>query len=478
MIEALTRPRWPWIQIALGIYSSLVAVLPDTARLALVAPMALIGLAWWILAGPPDRWLLSFLCAAVLLPPLPIALGDSGPHPSLILAAMGALVGLIRLRQWRVPMTGLGRSMIVLFFALMLSLAPAALYSGLPVALGSLARVLLFGISVYVFFYVTSGPLTPHDPVRAFRWTQNLFVAGAVAALFACVDFYYQFPAPAGFGPQFVWLNTGVFRRAQGLFYEASTLGNFCAFFLVLVAITLTWPGKRPPLSRPLLLIGAAILSAALVLSFSRASLLNVLVALVALIWLRRRQLGFRRIGMGLLFAVIVGSVATHYFLPAFTELYWNRISNSAAYLFTSTEGVLSGRLSSWNILVDFLRENPFHALFGIGYKTLPYSTFLGQAVVGDNMYLTMLVETGMFGLAAFLVLNVSILRVAYRAAGKSDLRASFFGTWVFCFWIGEMAQMLSGDLFTYWRVLPFYFWALAVAARSADEHPLPRSVQ
>ena len=38
---------------------------------------------------------------------------------------------------------------------------------------------------------------------------------------------------PAGYGPQFVWLDSGVYRRAQGFFYEASTLGNFCAFFLV-----------------------------------------------------------------------------------------------------------------------------------------------------------------------------------------------------------------------------------------------------
>ena len=31
------------------------------------------------------------------------------------------------------------------------------------------------------------------------------------------------------------------------------------------------------------------------------------------------------------------------------------------------------------------------------------------------------------------------------------------------------MVQMLSGDLFTYWRVLPVYFWVLATAAREAE---------
>jgi len=109
----------------------------------------------------------------------------------------------------------------------------------------------------------------------------------------------------------------------------------------------------------------------------------------------------------------------------------------------------------------------------GIGYKTLPYTNFVGEAVVGDNMYLTLLVETGVLGLAAFLLLNVAILRNAYRAARHAGATASFFGAWIFCFWAGQMFQMLSGDLLTYWRVLPFYFWTLAVAVRAADEHPV-----
>src|SRR5262249_46089048 len=115
------------------------------------------------------------------------------------------------------------------------SLPALRLRASIPVwvwGLGPLARALLFGISLYLFFFVTSGPGAP-DLSSA----RMLFPAGAASALFACVDFYFQFPAPAGFGPQFVWLDSGVYRRAQGIFYEASTLGNFCAFFLVMVAV-------------------------------------------------------------------------------------------------------------------------------------------------------------------------------------------------------------------------------------------------
>jgi hypothetical protein len=38
----------------------------------------------------------------------------------------------------------------------------------------------------------------------------------------------------------------------------------------------------------------------------------------------------------------------------------------------------------------------------------------------------------------------------------------------MFCFWAGQSVQMLSGDLLTYWRVLPVYFFVLALAARES----------
>ena len=62
--------------------------------------------------------------------------------------------------------------------------------------------------------------------------------------------------------------------------------------------------------------------------------------------------------------------------------------------------------------------------------------------------------------------MNAAILMVCHRAAK----RGSFFGKWMFCFWAGEMFQMFAGDILTFWRVLPVYFWVLAQAAREAGE--------
>jgi O-antigen ligase len=470
MIDRASITRWgqPW-QIAApalaGAYAAAIALAPKPAvAVALAAPLAAVPFAYWVILKR-DRWLMLFLAAALLLPPLPLGLGNSGPHPAVIFVIFGLLAGVLSPGEWRAPPAPLHRAFGIFFLILLGSAALATLYSGAAVGLGSLARVLLFGISVYVFFYAACGPGSrePQDP---FAQTRALYWIAVASALFACVDFYFQFPAPAGFGAQYIWLRSGVYRRAQGLFYEASTLGNFCAFFLTMIAAALLAPRRQAPVSRRGLLFGGAVFAAALVLSYSRGSLLNALAALAVLIYLNRSRIRLGRFFGALAGAALTAVVAVRALLPSFAGAYWMRVSTSVEYIFAETEGLLSGRVASWRAVLGFLAEHPWHALFGVGYKTLPYSDYLGRTVITDNMYLSLLAETGIVGLGAMLWLSLQILRSARRAAGSPDPRRRFFGSWIFAFWAGQMVQMFTGDLLTYWRVLPLYFWVLAVAVR------------
>ncbi|MGA7239881.1 MAG: O-antigen ligase family protein [Bryobacteraceae bacterium] len=408
-------------------------------------------------------WLTFFFAAALLLPPLPIALGDSGPHLCLLIAGIGLLLGIMSLAHWRIRPCGLNAAFTALFGALFVSVAMAALHSGGNAAATSFARVALVGISVYVFFYAAYGPAPRFDDWRA---TRRIYLFATLSALFACVDFYFQFPAPAGFEPQFVWLDSGVFRRAQGLFYEASTLGNFCAFFLVMIAVALSRPKEESPVSRKLLIAGGAVFFGALVLSFSRGSVINLLVAGAVLAWINRRRVPLRRVVAICGVCAAAGGLLWWILLPQMAAMYWLRLTATGEYFFSATEQVLSGRVASWRTLAAWIAANPWQLIFGIGYKTLPYTTYLGEPVVADNMYLSLLIETGIAGLACLAWLNAAILRASARASRAADPRRSFFGAWMLCFWSGETVQMLSGDLLTYWRVLPVYFFVLALAVR------------
>jgi O-antigen ligase len=299
------------------------------------------------------------------------------------------------------------------------------------------------------------------------KFARFLFWIGLLGAAFACIDFYFQLPALARYAPQFVWLKHGVLRRAQGVFYEASTLGNVCAFFLVMILVASFQPGGQPGgqrvCSRSALISGAVFFSAALIASSSRASVVAVVTAGCMFVWLRRLKM---KVIVMAMCAMGAAAVVVRVAMPSFSATYWSRMSLSIQTLWSYPNEVLSGRVTQWNSLADFLARHPWHLLFGIGYKTIPYTDYIGARLVADNTYLSLLVETGIAGLAVFAALNVAILRTAYRAARLG----SFFGVWIFCFWCGETVQMLSGDLITYWRVLPVYFWVLATAARESGE--------
>ncbi len=454
----LERPRF---QVAAGIVTgscaATIAVISGSVLTASVAAamLALLLLSWMLFG--PGRWLVLFFAAALLLPPLPLEIGDAGPHVALLFAAFGLLIGLVHTP--RMPVDRLGSSLIALFTAIAASVAMAAIYSGISIAAASTARAILFGISVYVFFFVRSG-CVPFGIVRVLWW------AAVGSAVFACLDFYFQFPAPGGYGPQFIWLESGVFRRAQGVFYEASTLGNLCAFFLEMIAVALFRHPSQRPVSLVAMLAGGVAIAAALVLSYSRASLLNLAVGILVLLWLNRKRVRpvrlFAAAGVsgGAAFLLLFGV------FPLFARAYWLRITQSFSYFLESPNAILSGRVQSWRILTQFLLAHPWHAIFGIGYKTLPYSQFIGQTTIADNTYLSMLIETGIAGLAALMLWNIAVIRCSYRASQSEDARRSFCGTWMLCFWTGQIVQMFSADLLTYWRVLPVYMCVLALAVR------------
>jgi hypothetical protein len=452
--------------VAVGGWAAAIATAPNPViKLLLAAPVPLAAAAWWLLLQP-ERWVHVLFFCLILLPPFPLSVGNSGGNIAPLIVLAGLAVGTLRSMEWKSARGPLPVLMLLFLTVAFASSAMAALYSGAEVATGSLARVCLLGIGVYVFFYALAGPR--RRDFDSFTSARLLYGFAIVGALFACFDFYFQLPAPAGFGEQYVWLSTGIFRRAQGLFYEASTLGNFCTFFLVMILVAAFRPKDERPFSRFALTAGSVVFSGALVFSYSRASALNLAIAGLAYLYVRgvpaRRVLGAGAV-VGMCTAGIL-----RFALPQFFSHYFTRFAATFQFIQDAPNQILSGRIASWETILGYLTGHPWDTILGIGYKTLPYSHYAGDGLVADNTYLSLLVETGVIGLVVFLLLNGAILRTALRAARSTRSRASFFGTWIFCFWCGELVQMLSGDLITYWRVLPLYFWVLAIGAREAIE--------
>ena len=176
-----TRARDNWFAaVLLGSCGAAIALAPSlTIKLLLAGAAGLLAVAVWSLETP-GRWLACFFGTALLLPPLPLALGDSGPHLCLFFAGLGMLAGLSCLNRWRIPATSLNVSMATLWGALLCSVAAAAVYSGPSIGLESLARVGLMAIAVYVFFFTAYGPARDWADFPAIR---GLYWVAVVAAL-------------------------------------------------------------------------------------------------------------------------------------------------------------------------------------------------------------------------------------------------------------------------------------------------------
>jgi O-antigen ligase len=473
---------------AIGVAAGLFALVLRTPALlvAAAAGVWLVPLAWYAFAVP-RRWLTLFFAALVLLPPLPGA-GGVRVHVAVAFGAIGLLAGTARAGSWQpvwtAPCGWLNSALIAFVSALTVSLAFALLYSGAAVAAGSAARVLLFCLAVYVYFSASQGP-DRASAEEAAGTARFLFAVALAAALFGCIDFIYQLPAPAGASAQFLWLDSGVYRRAQGLFYESGMLGNFCAFSLVMSVAAILQPRGRRILPQAAAYAGVPVFALAMLLSYSRSSVIAAGVACLMLAIVSRKNSSARgdsssRSSSGtfrlwktsgavlvLVALLVVACLVMAYSLPEFAAGYWQRLAPGLQNLFERPDRVLSGRIETWRTIGGFIAAHPWQVFFGTGYKTLPDSRVLGTPTIADNMYLSTLVETGIPGFLSLLALNGAILAASWRAAR----RGSFYGKWMLCFWAGEMFQMLSADVLTYWRVLPLYFWVMAQAARSIDLH-------
>ncbi len=466
----LVDARWLAILASAAGVAGLSLDIP-AAALLLVAPAAVFAVLY--LLKHPGAWVAWFLAAGWLAPPIAFELGgvELPLHPAMLVLAAGCFVAFVRSPEWRIDASPLAAASGMLLASLLISLPWAYFYSGASVGAQSTLRWVLLAAGFIVLAWVAYGPA--HGPDGASPALPRMILAAAfLAAVFAVIDFEYQLPRSARFSDQYIYLNSGPLRRAQGVFYDASALGNFCAMILTLILAL----GRRAraALRIPawLLWLPVPALALALVLSFSRGSLVNLIIAVSVLAWLRGRALLSGRAILAFVAAGAAVAAAVLFIAPEFFAIYGLRWEFSALEFFARPNDVLSKRLDTWAELAGFIAGHPLQMLLGIGYKSLPYTSTFARAVVADNMYLSLLIESGVAGLLSLLVFCGAVLGTGWRLARHPDDAVAGLGRFAFAFWLGEMAQMLSGDILTYWRVTPVFLALLGIALRRARDMP------
>ena len=451
--------------LSVGCCVALVRNLPAAA--ALVAGCAIYAAFAWASIRHPLIFITTFLLVLELLPPLFFsALGETPVYLSTILVPIAMAILVIRLPEISTGLDPVGKGLIVFVTALGISLPFAAWLSTAEVAKASVLRWLLLGQACLVYVLIRNG-VKAHGTSLERNLMTLLLVGAVISAAYGIVDFVWPVPLPHPAADQFIWLPGAVLRRAQGVFYESSNFGNFCGFFLAAASgAYLSREGRIFNIPRPILLLGIAMLSLAVMVAFSRSTWASVLTTL-SVFFVISRQVKRWRAAVFLL-ALASPILILWIYSPDLWDYFLNARVAYLAQIFADPNLASSGRYATWERILGIIQEQPQYLIFGVGYKTLPYTRLFHGSLITDNGYLSLLLETGIVGLGSFLVFSAGLRRVFFGFARKGVGSVRFMSAFLFAFWCGECVQLLAADALTYWRNIVLFTAIMALTVNQA----------
>jgi O-antigen ligase len=254
--------------------------------------------------------------------------------------------------------------------------------------------------------------------------------AGALAALQGIYQFLFQV------GPE-EFVLFGRFMRASGMFEQpnpyAGYLGLTLPVALGLIGAAIVPVGKRIK-GRWLLWAGGcgSLMAAAMIMSWSRGAWLGLGAAVAVMVLAAAARSGRAAI-LGLVFVVLVGYLLVAGGVALVPPSIVQRFADFVPYVgladvrgieITDANFAVLERMAHWQSALSMWSDNPWLGI-GIGNYEPVYPRYalplwpypLGHA---HNYYLNIAAETGVFGLASYLVLWMAALVYAWRAARRA----------------------------------------------------------
>ncbi len=451
--------------LLLAIAVSLAAGLVVAAIGGVFALGLAIGLAFavWMLRDI-DVGYLALIAVVCLLPfgALPVSLGFRPTFLDLVVAALFFVWLLRRATGKQGRLIGVPIGLPILIF---LALALTSFVAGLGHApltqtvARHFAEVLL---SIALFFMVVD---TVRDEMRLAKFVRAVLIAGFVASIVAIVLYALPdrttmellsrlrvFGYPEGPGVlRYIRDDPSLPQRATGTSVDPNVLGG-----LLIMTLALSVPqvfGARPVMRRRWSVPIVAAMVVALVLTFSRGSLVGAGTALLGLGVLRYRRI------IPLLAAVVAGILTLD--VP--------QTQDYVAHFFQGVQGEDLATQMRFGEYRDALILIGRYPAFGVGFTGSPdLDTYIGVA----SVYLLIAQHMGLVGVAAFLLVMLTLYGWAWRARRAVGARPALEPLW----WglHAALGGALVGGVFDhYFFNLDFhhsvtFFWLFVGLAASA----------
>ena len=368
--------------------------------------------------------------------PFQVALNVSGDIDLLsgrLLILLLFLVWILKNFKERKPFWQKNQAVLILFFIIAVISVLAAQNQG-----WAIRKILVFA-SIFPLFFIVAGLVGTREQLKKVFWmvAGSALAAGLIAfcqflAQFvfgreAVFNFWSQRVASLFYGQAFgqavvqnpswlVEIGGQPLMRAIGLFPDPHML----AFYLGMVSpliLALAFMEKK---YRIFLFVVFGFLLAVLLLTFSRGGYLGLAGSIAIMTIFSWRQLGHKaKIFISSLFFVAAVLIV----------LAGAPIADRFFSSFDLAEGSNSSRIKIWGEALNQAKQN---ILLGVGLGNYPLSLNFNEkyrsAVTSHNLYLDILVETGIFGLLAWLWFLGGAARAVLKETKRAALAAPALG--------------------------------------------------
>ncbi len=294
------------------------------------------------------------------------------------------------------------------------------------------------------------------NSVNSKKTLNNILVTFVMSGFLVCLYGICQYLF--GWDTNQAWMDEEMFEDIKMRIY--STLGNpnVLGEYILLVlpvSIGLMWTRKKA-YSKIVYAFISALMFGALILTFSRGCWLGIMLAAAIFITFAAGKLW----GLSLIALPVLPMVLPESIINRFASI-GNMEDSSTSYRVYIWMGTLAMIKDFWLSGIGmgqeaFTQVYPFYSYNGI---VAPHS---------HNLFLQILVESGVVGIAAFLIITILFLRrmmVGYQAGGKGDVISTVI-TAISAGVCGFLAQGMFDNCFYNYRVM-LVFWCVLALGRA-----------
>ena len=397
-------------------------------------PLAIIGItAVFLIVKNPSAGAFALVFAAPLVPTM-AAVGLS------LLCLFSMIVYAVRTDGFRFKFDGIG-FFIILFIAVYL-IAGITSFSMIK----SLSIWAIYFVFMAMYFIIINS-------VNTEKLLRGILVCFVLSGLLVCLYGIAQYLF--GWNTAQAWMDEDMFSDIKMRIY--STLGNpnVLGEYILLslpASIGLMWINKNP--ASKIVYAGiSAIMFAALILTFSRGCWIGILFAAVIFITFAAGKLW----GLGLIALPVLPMILPESIINRFASI-GDMKDSSTSYRVYIWMGTLAMIRDFWVSGIGmgqeaFTQVYPFYSYNGI---VAPHS---------HNLFLQILVESGIAGIAVFLLIIFFYLRkvmVGYQVGGKGD-NLSTMMTAITAGICGFLVQGMFDNSFYNYRVMLVFWCTLAI---------------